>query len=175
MKRRDGTDVARAGVEGQPLSAGAANAVAEAENGLRRGSTEANQDIRIGKLDLPQDKRQTDLAFLRRWRAVAGWPPWNDIGDIGASTIKPDRAHHQIEELARAADERQAGTIFVSAGRFADEHHACARCTISEHKLLGGLAQAAALEAVEDGAQFIERGGFAGRFARLHDSHIGRG
>ena len=81
----------------------------------------------------------------------------------------------QVEQLAGAADERQALDILVAAGRLADEHHARLRIAVGEHELRGGRAQRAALEAVENGAQLVEAGGAAGRFARRHDGGIRRG
>ena len=52
---------------------------------LAAGAAEADQEIRIGELDLALDERPADRRLLRRRRAVAGRPPGHDVGDVDAS------------------------------------------------------------------------------------------
>ena len=60
--------------------------------------------------------------LLRRRSAIAGRPPGHDVGDVDLAAVEPDGGEHQVEQFARAADERQALDVLVAAGRFADEH-----------------------------------------------------
>ena len=124
MEGRDGADLARAGMEVEPAPARALDAFLDAEQRLRRRAAEADQHVRIGELDLALDERQADLALLRRRRAVAGRAPRNDVGDVGAAAVEPDRRHHQVEQLAGAPDEGQAFEVLLASRRLADEHHA---------------------------------------------------
>ena len=119
----------------------------------RRRAAEADQDVRIGKLDLALDERQADLRLVRRRRAVAGRPPRHDVGDVDLGAVEPDRRQHAVEQLAGAADERQALDVLVAARRLADEHHARLRIAVGEHQAARGGVQRAAVEAVEHGAQ----------------------
>ena len=80
----DRADHARAGVVVEPAAAGLHDALARRQQGLGRGIAERHQHVRIDQLDLALDERQADLRLLRRRRAVAGRPPRNDIGDVGA-------------------------------------------------------------------------------------------
>ena len=142
---------------------------------LHRRSAEADQNVRIGELDLAADEGQADRGLLRRRRAVAGRPPRHHVGDVDLGAIEPDRLDHAVEQFAGAADERAAGNIFLMAGRLADEHHAAFRIAVGENQLRRGVAQRAAFEAFEELAQIVEvrrgPGGFAGR----HDGGVGSG
>src|SRR5215470_12043818 len=155
-----------------PAAAGPAYALGHAEQGGRRRAAEADQDVGIDKFDLAFDERQADLAFLRRRRAVAGWTPWDDIGDVGGRAIESDRRHHAIEQLARAPDERQPRDILFAAGGFADEHNPGTRIAVGEYKPLRRETQRAALEPLEHVAQRIEACGAGGSMARRHDGGI---
>ena len=145
-----------------------------AEQRLRRGIAERDQDVRVHQLDLALDEGQADLRLLRRRRAVAGRPPRNDVGDIGLAAIEADRGDHAVEQLARAADERQALDVLVAAGRLADEHHARLRIAVGEHELGRGRSQRAAVEFVEQRAQRLQRRRGARGLARGGDRRIGR-
>ena len=67
--------------------------------------------------------------------------------------IEPDRLHHQVEQLSRAADKRNSGDVFVVPWRFADEHHAPLRIAVGEHELRRGRTQHAAFERFEQRAE----------------------
>src|SRR5262249_18027094 len=108
MKRCQRADFARAGVKHVPASARLTDPVLDAEERLRGGAAETNQDIGIGELDLAQDERQADLTLLRRRRTVAGRTPRYDVGDISSAAIDPDRCHHPVEQFSRAANEWKA-------------------------------------------------------------------
>ena len=174
MKGRHGADFALSGVEGEPASADTGDAFFDAEQRLRRRPAETDQDVGIGKLDLAQHERQADLRFLRGRRAVAGRPPGHDVGDVDARAVEADGGQHAVEQFAGAADEGQALDVFVAAGRLADEHHPRLRIAVGEHQLGGGGLQRAAFEALQHGAQLVERLGGFRRFARGHDRFLGR-
>ena len=175
MKSRHGADLALAGVEGKPAPARLGDAFLDAEQGLRRWAAEADENVGIGKLDLPQNERQADLRFLRRRRAIAGRPPRHDVGDVDRRAVEADRRQHAVEQFAGAADERQALDVLVAAGCFADEHHARLRVAVGEDKLAGGCLQRAAVEFIENGAQLLECFCAFCRRARRQCGFIGRG
>ena len=112
--------------------------------------------------------------FLRRRRAVAGRAPRHDVGDVDRGAVEADRGQHAVEQFAGAADEGQALDVFVAAGRFADEHQPCLRIAVGEHQLRGGRLEGAAVESLQNGAQFVERFGALGGGARCHRGGVGR-
>ena len=57
---------------GEPAPARLADAIRDAEQGLRRRLAEADQNVGIGKLDLPLDERQADLRS--RAASACGFP-----------------------------------------------------------------------------------------------------
>ena len=61
MERWHRADLALACFKCEPPTSGFCDAFFDAEKCLRRRAAEANQDVRIGKLDLPHYERQTDL------------------------------------------------------------------------------------------------------------------
>jgi hypothetical protein len=66
------------------------------------------------------------IAILRR-------PAFHDIADIHVTARNSRLGEQAIEELPRAPDERQALSILVRSGRFADEDDTRARTTRAEH------------------------------------------
>ena len=116
------------------------------------------------------------LSLQRRRRAgIAGRPPRHDVGDVNLRAIKPDRRHHQVEQLSRAADKRNSGDVFVASRRFADEHHAPFRIAVGEYKLRRGRAQHAAFERIEQRAERFQAFRAFGSAARRHNRGLGRG
>src|SRR5262245_48755028 len=59
MQGCDGADFAPSRPEREPAPARLEDAVADVEQGLGRWPAEADQDVRIGQLDLAQSERQT--------------------------------------------------------------------------------------------------------------------
>jgi len=115
---------------------------------------------------LPLNERQADLRLLRRRRAVAGRPPWNDIGDVGAAAVQPDRGDHPVQQLARTSDERQSLDVFLASGSFADEHDARLRIAVGEYQACSGGFQRAAVEILKQVAQHLQRRRGSRRFPR---------
>src|SRR5262249_36307047 len=64
MQRGDGADLARAGVIREEATARSQDAFLDAEQCLRGGSAEADQDVGIGELDLAQNEGQADRGLL---------------------------------------------------------------------------------------------------------------
>ena len=123
--------------------------------------------------DLPLDEGAADFLLLRRRRAVAGRAPGDDVGDVGARAVEPDRRDHAVEQFSGAADEGEALQVLLHARRLADEHHARLRVAVGEDEVGGGEAEVAALESLERRAELVERGGGRGGFARGHDRGLG--
>ena len=142
------------------------DALAGRQQRLRRGIAERHQHVRVHQFDLALDERQADLRLLRRRRAVAGRPPRNDVGDVGLAAVEPDRGDHPVEQLAGAADKRQALDVLVAARRLADEHDARLRIAVGEYQPRRGVFQRAAVEIFQQRAQRLQRRRGARRFAR---------
>src|SRR5690348_12649073 len=119
MKGGERADFAPAGIVRKPAAARPRDAVLDAKQRLHRRSAETDQKIRIGELDLAANERQANGGLLRRRRAVAGRPPWHDIGDVRRSPVETDSRHHAVEQLAGTPNEWAAGKIFVVTRRFA--------------------------------------------------------
>src|SRR5262249_53133074 len=99
MERRQRPDFAPPGVVGKPAAARAGKAVLDAKERLHRWAAKTDQEVGIGEFDLTADEWQADRGFLRGRRAVAGRPPWHDIGDVRRATIETDRRHHAVEQF----------------------------------------------------------------------------
>src|ERR1700722_7318900 len=69
-----------------------------------RRCPEANQEFRIGKVNLPLNERQTYLRLLGRGGSIARRPPRNDIGDVDLFSIETDCAQHAIKQSPRSSD-----------------------------------------------------------------------
>src|SRR5262249_39207627 len=127
-----------------------------------------------GELDLTADERQADRGFLRGWCAVAGRPPWHDIGDVRRATIETDRRHHAVEQFAGSSDEGTAENIFVVTRRLTDEHDAALRIAVGKNQLRRRCPQRAAFEAGKEHLQFVQRGGGPRRFTGRHHGGLRR-
>ena len=77
--------------------------------------------------------------------------PGQHVDDVGGGAVEPDGRQHFVQQLARAADEGQAGLVFLDAGRFADEHDARFGVAVGEHGGVGELLQRAAFEGFQRG------------------------
>jgi len=173
MQRCHRADFTRAGVKGEPAPARLEDAFLAVEQCLGRRIAEADQYVGVGELDLAQHERQADRGFLRRRRAIAGRTPRHDVGDVGRGSVEPDRRHHPVEQLARAADERQALDVLIAPRRFAHEHDARLRIAVGENELGRGRAQRAAFEAFEQRAQLLEAPRTFRSLARRHHGGLG--
>jgi transporter family protein len=87
MERRHGADFALACFKGEPSSPCFGDAFFDAEQRLCRRAAEADQYVGVGKFDLPQDERETDLRFLRGGGAIARRTPGHDVGDVHGATV----------------------------------------------------------------------------------------
>ena len=174
MERRHHADFAKPGVVAPPPAAELQNAFARLQELLCRGAAEDDEEIRVDERDLPLDEGTADLRLLRRRRAVAGRPPGDDVGDVGARSVEPDRGDHAVEELAGAADEGEALQVLLDPRRFADEHHPRLRVAVGEDEVRCGEAEIAAFERLKRRAERVERLGRGGRLARRHDRCLRR-
>src|SRR6478735_11339503 len=157
MERWHGADLPLARVKIKPATACFRDAIFNAEQSLRRRSAEADKDVRIRKFDLSEYERQADLRFLWCRRTISRRSPGHDVGYVNQCAIEADRRQHAVEQFAGSADEGQAFNVFVAAGGFANEHQPCRRVAIGEDELRGSCFQGAAIEFVENSAQFVER------------------
>ena len=103
-------------------AAQAGNRIERAQQRLRREFAERHDHLGLDEVDLPEQKRlaRRDLVGLRI--AVLGRPAFDDVGDVHVVARQADGLDDLREELAGAADERDALDVFVRARRLADKH-----------------------------------------------------
>ena len=140
---------------------------------LRGGAAEQDEDIRIGKLDLALDEGPADLRLLRRRRAVAGRPPGNDVGDVGALPVEADRADHAVEQLPGAADEGQAGESSSRPGASPTNMTRPRGLPSAKTRLVAVKRRLQPSKASSVARSSVEGGGRRGRLARRHDRCLG--
>ena len=100
------------------------------------------------------DERTTQFDFQRRGRPVSGRTPGNDVGDIGGVAVELDGCEHPVEQLSGPPDKWQSLQVFLTSRRFADEHHGGLRIAVREYRRSRTGAQVAALETLQNLAQF---------------------
>ncbi len=157
MKRRQGADPPDAGVVFAPPAAELQNALRRVKQFARRGAAEEHQEIGVGQFDLALDERPADGGLLRRRASVSRRTPRHDVGDVDVGAAEADRGEHPVEQLPGPPDEGQPLDILVPPGPFADKHDPTFRVAVGEDKLRRGEAEVAPLEAIEGGAQLVER------------------
>ena len=84
------------------------------------------------------------------------------------AALQADRGEHPIEIVARRAGERRARAVLVRAGRIADQQQRGRGIALGEYQVAGGVAQGAAVEGGDGGAEVFQggrrRGGLLGAF-----------
>ena len=73
--------------------------------------------------------------------AIARRPALQHVGDENVLPREADAFQQLVEELARAADERQALAVLFGSRRLADEHHIGVSVPGAEHRLAARLVQ----------------------------------
>jgi transporter family protein len=172
MERRHGADFALTSFKGEPSSPCFGDTLFDTEKRLCGRTAEANQDVRVGKLDLPQDEGKADLRFLRGRRAVSWWTPGYDVGDVHRRPIESDRRQHAVKQFAGSADERQTFNVFVATRRLPYEHQSCFGIAVGEYELARRRFQRAAFKVIENGTQLVECLCVFCRRTCLHDGRI---
>ena len=135
MESRHGADFALACFECEPSPPRFGNAFPDAEKGLRGRAAKANQDVRIGQFDLPQDERQANLRFLWRGRAVARRAPGTMLAIYTEVRSKPIAASMRSSNLPERPTEGQAFDVFFPAGRFRRRASVVLRIAVGKNKL----------------------------------------
>ncbi len=120
-----------------------------------------------------EEERQADRQFRGAGRPVSGRTPGDQRAQQQTGARQADAAQHPVEIGARHAGERHAGAVIVGAGRIADQQQAGRWIALREHQVACGVAQGAAVEAGNGGAQVGERvrggGGLRRAFGRSAD------
>src|SRR5437868_15411614 len=84
--------------------------------------------------------------FFGRGIAVLRRTPIEHVRDVDLFSIEPDRGEHEIQELARAADEGNSLLVLVSAGRLSDQHDPAQRRSVGKDRIGGVTLELATLE-----------------------------
>ncbi len=131
---------------------------------LRRDGSHQHQAARAGKLDVPQQKRQTldDFGIIRR--SATRRTPGDQVGEQALAAIKPDARQHLVEQPARRARKGAAFHIFLGPRNIAHDHQARIGVAIGEHQPGGGHAQRAGVVLLQYLPQFFARLRRCGQF-----------
>ena len=102
-------------------------------------------DGRTDQVELELQVRTAGIDLVRLGITVAGRAALHDVGDV--HRVSPDAQllpHQLVEELAAAADERQALLVLLRTGTLTDEHERRRIRSRPEHHVGAALAQPAA-------------------------------
>ena len=102
---------------------------------LGREVSEARDDPRLDQRDLLPQVWLASLDLVRQRIAIARRARLEDVRDEDVIPAHPDLAQELREELAGAADERQALAVLLGPRRLADEHQVGVGVAGSEHRL----------------------------------------
>jgi hypothetical protein len=111
---------------------------------LRREVAERADDPRLDQPHLPPEVGLAGLDLQRLGVAVAGRAALQHVGDEDVLAGEADLFQQLVQQLAGAADERQALTVLFGPRRLADEHQAGIGVASPEDRLGAGLVQGAA-------------------------------
>ena len=136
---------------------------APARGGLRqqraRGEqSHQQQPARRGQRDEAVQERQADGDLRLAGRPVAWRAPRDQRGHQELAALQADRGEHPVEIVARRAGERRAGAVLVRAGRIADQQQRGRGIALGEYQVAGGVAQRAAVEGGDGGAEVFQGG-----------------
>jgi len=70
---------------------------------------------------------------------------FDNVGDVDLGAVQINHLEHVVEQLSGRADKRHALAVLLLTRAFANEHDACAFCTVSEHEAVPRLAETAAM------------------------------
>lgn len=147
-----------------PLAAEPHNAIVDVENIFCRRAAEHQHHFGLQQLHLTEEKRAAYLRFKRRWRAITGWPPIHDVGDVSVILSQVYACQHLVEELTCAADKRFASNILIAARRFADDGQRCCFGSAIEAQVFSGGFQRAAIEVAKNLLQLSQAVGGSRQF-----------
>lgn len=137
-----------------------------AEQRLRRGRTETDDDTRREQRDLGLEPGEAGakLACARRLVQAAARPRilrplemFDRVGDVGVFARDAGGVERAIQELAGRADERASGLVLGVARLLADENHPRGARSLTEDALGGVLVEVAAAARLHRGPTLGER------------------
>ena len=171
----------RQGGQAQRLGLAAAQ-LGDAAHPQERGAgrvAHGDEDLGGGERDvaLQEGLHHGDLADLGV--AVLRRAPGHDVGDVDrargvlGAARQADGGEHQVEQLARAADEGQALDVLVAPRRLAHDHHPCPGHPIGEDDVARAAAELAMGIGGDRGPERGEVRGGRGRGSRGLDGVVG--
>src|SRR5215813_14243495 len=128
---------------GDPLAAAHGDPEALAEQRLRRGGAEADQDPGLDALQLGLQPGAAGLDLdLVRLAVNAALPRpalplevLHHVGDVGPTAVDSRRLQGLVEQLSRRADEGMSLPVLAVAGLLPHQHQLCAGRALAEHRL----------------------------------------
>src|SRR5262249_10196633 len=104
----------------EPLASIVGNAAIGLEKCLKSCGTQADDHLRLDRVELAKKKRRTggDLVWFGlaiSWRAAL-----DDVADVDVSPLEAHSFDHLCQEFSGASDEGQALRVFIGAWAFAD-------------------------------------------------------
>ena len=115
--------------------------------------------LRLQQRDQPMQEGLADRDLARRWRPPARGAPGQQRRQHQLRSGQADADKHLIQQLTFGSGEGMAAAVFLPARRFADDQRRRRGVALGEHKIAGGVAQGAPVEAGQGGAQRIQRCG----------------
>ncbi len=179
----DGGDDGRVSGKLDGAAARLGDAKGAAQQGLRRGCSEADDQFRAHGFDLGVEPWAAGgdfvrVRFLVNSQLAARLPleVLDGIGDVGGCAIDAGCLHAGIEQMAGGSDKGCACLIFFVAGLFANKEYRGSLWACSKNGLRGVTVEVAAatlfcccakrLKIASFGKEF--EGGFCGRLFRSH-------
>ena len=151
-----------------PFSAQSRDAFLGSEQRFGRGAAQRADGFGPDGLKLAVEELAADFHLVGLRRAVLGRAALHDVADVDVGALERDAflargaLDHLREQLAGAADEREALLVLIGARAFADEHQLGLLVAGSEDDLVAAFVQAAALAIADVLENFEQR--IAGRF-----------
>ena len=140
----------------EKLSAQPRNRRSGLKHRLRGKGAKTAHDFRADGRELLLQERIAGGDFVRLGIAVFRRTAFQDIADVDVFTLEIDRLDDLRQQLARAADERQALLVFVVARRFADEDELGVGIARAEDDVGALRSELAALAVADFGADGFE-------------------
>ena len=140
------------GVEGEhdgdafefaPTAAGFADGQGFVDEAARGRRAEADDQLGLDDGDLALEVGDAAGHLFGRGHAVAGRAAFDDVADEHLLAGIAHGVDHLGQQLAGAADEREALLVFVGAGAFADEHDVGPEQALAGHDVLAGGGEGA--------------------------------
>src|SRR5437868_5871391 len=105
-----------------PYSTGSRHRLVRFQQALEGGKAQGDDNRRLDKRNLTEEKGFAGSRFVTFWSAVSGRTALHHVRYIHVLALELHRLYHSIQQLTRSADERTSRSIFIGPGPLAYEH-----------------------------------------------------